>query len=194
MLIAPILIADSPVSLEITFADDHVLLDGKAPIVLDITVRNESKQKIEIWSCGFWQNHRIETKAAGKPLKLTKTGSRLDSLFGSLERYKNLQIIVQPGHSCSYKSPDLRHQFNWVAGHVSFRVVYKDSCFVKPLLLSSRAIVLDYAKTTPATLRSSASKHSDSVQAWKLAVISNSASFCPEGRATVNGTKTRPRY
>lgn len=119
-------------------------VSGTKPCTVKLRFTNDSSKRIQIWTCGFWPNHRVHLMdAAGNAVRRTGFGSRVDGLFGTLDRDKNISIELKPGVGHSYETPDLRKLFDLKPGRFKLKIEYSDLSFGAPLKVSTRFEQID---------------------------------------------------
>src|SRR5688572_5673685 len=96
---------------------ETVRLGGGSDSAIVLTVKNNSRKRVQVWRSGFWPNHRWVLKdQAGNPVLLTELGERGAKRFGSPSRDKNSPLTLLPGASYTYKTPKIDLAFRLAPG------------------------------------------------------------------------------
>lgn len=129
---------------------------GKKPVVLSLQssslrlrVTNSTSKPICIWSAGYWPNHTWKvTELDGRMVQPSAAGKKRLAAFGSLERDKNVKIVIDPGKKLEYTTPNLFQDFDLKAG-AKYRIViaYSDACGRKNIVIRTSLAVLYVSST-----------------------------------------------
>lgn len=114
---------------------------------VSLAVRNGSRAPVELWSAGFWPNHRLAlTAVTGKQVALTSFGRAGYRRFEDPSRDKNSRVVLGPGPSHAYRTPPLDKVYVLRPGSYNLRVLYRDTSHGKPLQLSCKGIRIEVTK------------------------------------------------